>query len=79
MAKKTTLATAGNVLIPAYLALLEKGYAVRAEKTGMENELWFAENDSQSFIAEDPLLLFGLVCLWETRGENWQASDSEIE
>jgi len=31
------------------------------------------------FIAEDPLSLLGLVWIWETRGENWQASDSEIE
>jgi hypothetical protein len=77
---KTTIADAGNVLVPAYLALIQKGYSVSHEKLGSEKkELWIAENSSNRFVAEDPLLLLGLISLYETRGEKWQASDNEIE
>jgi hypothetical protein len=78
MAQKTTLAAAGNVLVPAYLALIQKGYAVRSENTGAGNEVWFAENDTHRFIADDPVTLVGLVALHETRGDDWQAPDEEI-
>jgi hypothetical protein len=77
---KTMIADAGNVLVPAYLALIQKGYSVSCEKLGSEEEdLWIAENSSNRFVAEDPLLLLGLITLYEIRGEKWQASDNEIE
>jgi hypothetical protein len=80
MSPKTTIATAGNTIIPAYLALLQKGYSISCEsRAGAAKELWVAEDASTRFIAEDPLLLLGLVGLYEIRGERWPATDSEIE
>src|SRR5262245_54935130 len=77
---KTTIADAGNVLVPAYLVIIQKGYSVAHEKLGYEEEeLWIAENPSNRFVAEDPLHLLGLITLYETRGEEWEASDNEIE
>jgi hypothetical protein len=72
------LTTAGNVLIPAYLALVEKGYSVRREGTG-DQERWHAEKADRHFLAEDPLYLLGLVALYETRGEDWRATDEQID
>ncbi|HTE20950.1 MAG TPA: hypothetical protein VK689_21505 [Armatimonadota bacterium] len=74
----STIVAAGNVLTPAYLALQQRGYAVRTEKTGTEDELWFAETEARRFVAGDPLSLLGLVAFYETRGDDWQATDEEI-
>lgn len=41
--------------------------------------VWIAERPDIKLIADDPLTLLGLVVLAETQGENWQASDAEIE
>lgn len=78
---KVVLAHAANVLVPAHLALLQKGFLLRyreAELPGAE-ELWYATKDDLVFSDEDPILLLGLITLYETRGENWQASDEEID
>jgi hypothetical protein len=76
--EKWTVATSGNVLVPAYLALQQRGYSVRREQRAEGEELWYAENDSHQFIAEDPVLLLGLVAMVETRGDSWYAADDEI-
>jgi len=77
-----TIASAGNVLVPAYLALVSKGYHVtrlNAAKGETETELWQATNGVSSFIAEDCLSLLGLVAIYETRGKAWKASNEEID
>jgi hypothetical protein len=76
-----TIATAGNVLVPAYLALLTKGYAVNRITLGNEDEPseWCATKGAYRFLAEDVLSLLGLVALHETRGDSWRASDAEID
>jgi hypothetical protein len=71
---KPTLASAGNTVVPAYLALLQRGLSVSC--TGA---YWMAEGPDHRFVAEDPLLLLALVALHETRGSEWQASDEEID
>ena len=58
----------------AYLTLVAKGYAVRSE-----GELLVATKGGDTFIAEDPILLLEVVSVGEFRGENWQATDAEIE
>ncbi|MFT3685319.1 MAG: hypothetical protein QM783_10405 [Phycisphaerales bacterium] len=72
---------AGNTLTPAYLCLVQKGYAV-TRTIGQTGEEWVAKRASDSgqdeYIAEDPLTLLALVCIGETRGDRWQASDEEI-
>jgi len=77
---KFTIANAGNVVVPAYLTLLAKGYTVRHEihpKTGCET--WYAENDSVRLIGEDPLALLGLAGIAEIRGNDWKALDDQIQ
>ncbi len=65
--------------MPAYLALLAKGYSVRWERKSKENELWYAERENGEFVAEGPIELLGLVAMYEVRGENWKATDKEID
>lgn len=78
MKQKLKIADAGNVAVPAYLVLQQKGYQVRCE-TEDSQETWFAENDTAELIAEDIVALLGLVALAEFRGHNWKASDGEID
>jgi hypothetical protein len=42
-------------------------------------DLMVAERDGSSFVAESPVPLLGLIALAEIRGENWQATDDEID
>jgi hypothetical protein len=71
------LTSAGNVIVPAYLTLLHKGYMVRQEVKD-ESEIWFAETEDRLFTAEDVLSLLGLVAIYEGRGEEWRADDEAI-
>jgi hypothetical protein len=73
------LNAAGNVVVPAYLALRAKGYVVRCERSSNESENWIAEGPLGRFGADDPISLLGVVGVAETRGVDWPASDSEIE
>ena len=73
------LNAAGNVVVPAYLTLLAKGYVVRCERSSNESEFWVAEGPLGRFGADDLITVLGVVGVAEARGENWSASDSEIE
>ena len=79
MSPKKILANAANTLVPAYLALQQKGYAVHCEQPGLAEEVWYAEIENHQFSAADPVSLLGLVALHESRGDGWQATDNEIE
>lgn len=65
---------AGNVVIPAYLTLKDKGYKV--ERIFCEPKdtitLWRATKGSNEFNASDPLTLLGVVAMAEHRGCEWQ-------
>lgn len=76
---KRQIVAAGNTIVPAYLALLQKGYRVRREETAGSTEWWRAEGPECILIAEDPETLLGLAAMYETRGPDWGASDAEIE
>jgi hypothetical protein len=75
---RLNIATAGNVVVPAFLALIKKGYTVTFKKDG-DVELWTAEGPLGRFIGEDPPLVLGLVALGETRNGDWKATDEEID
>lgn len=68
------LAAAANLLTPAYLTLLSKGYSVHPE-----GQFVVAVRGADRFMAEDPITLVGVVVIAEARGEEWQATDEEIE
>jgi hypothetical protein len=78
MGRKVTIATASNVLVPAYLVLRGKGYRI-TRVVEKKVETWRAVKPGVEFIAEDPLSLLGLVSLYEARGEAWRAEDAEID
>ena len=72
------LNAAGNVVVPAYLALLAKEYIVRRDRLSNELEKLIAGGRLGRFSADDPITLLGLVGVAETRGAEWRASDSDI-
>lgn len=77
MTGPVTISAAGNTMAPALASLRALGYVV--SRVVGESPLYRAENALCSFTAEDPLLLLGLVKLYELRGKSWQASDAELE
>lgn len=76
MSNQTVIASAGNVMPAAFAALRALGYAVALTSNG---RLCKAENGSLTLIAEDPVLLLGLAKLQEVRGNEWQATEAEVE
>ena len=46
MKPKLNICDAGNVVVPAYLALLYMGYDVKCENVGSDCETWIAESDT---------------------------------
>ncbi len=67
----------GNTKVPSYLTILKKGYGV---SLSIEDNMayWTADNGQLTFIANDLDKLLGIITMWEIRGENWKASQSEI-
>jgi hypothetical protein len=70
---------AGNTLVPAVLALESKGYCVSWTRQNDHDETWFAEGPLGRFLGDDPLELLGLIAMREIRGENWRATDGQID
>ena len=70
------ITAAGNTEVPAYLVLITKGYDV-SHIGGVDGDLWLARKDNDSFTADGPLLLLGLVAMAEGRGTDWRATDQE--
>jgi len=70
------LTAAGNTEIPALLALEKKGAEITCEK---ESNLWTAVYQMNTFIAESPLELLGLIEMYSVRGSEWEAKDTELE
>ena len=72
------LVAAGNTLVPAVLALESLGFKLMNDShSGVD--LFRAIRGDEEFLAEDPLMLLGLVKMVEIRGWNWCASDVEVE
>lgn len=72
------ISSAANTLAPAWLAIRHKGYDVSMLSSG-DNELCVAKKGEFEFVAEDTVLLLGLIAMYETRGKNWKATDAEID
>ena len=78
MSKPEHLKAAGNVEIPCLLALRSQGFSVSRKVLG-ESEEWTAERPDLVLTADDPLGLLGRASLRERRGQDWRASDEEID
>ena len=71
------IAAAGNVVVPAVLALESQGFAVTCNR-GESRETWTASRGDLQASGEDPVQVLGLVALLLSRGESWPASDGDI-
>ena len=69
------ITAAGNVEVPAYLTLIEKGYEVQWDG----GEYWTARKGENVFGGDGPIEVLGIVCMYENRGEDWKASDKAID
>ena len=65
---------AGNVEVPAYLVLVDKGYDVLFDG----KETWTASKEGSTFSGHGPIEVLGIVAVFESQGEDWQASDQAI-
>jgi hypothetical protein len=77
--EKLKIFGAGNVVVPAFLTLRQRGYSVRRMVREDGTARWIAENEEREFQSDDPVTLLALAAIGETRGEKWRASDQEIE
>lgn len=69
------ITAAGNTEVPAYLALVARGFNVSCD----HQAVWTATKGETGFLADSPLQLLGVVAMFESRGPQWQASDEQIE
>ena len=60
------IAMAGNVFVPAYLVLRDKGYTVTREESAEGEEVWLADGPLGKFDADNTVSLLGLVAMAET-------------
>lgn len=72
------ITAAGNTLIPAILALEQLGFDVSLREAGT-SKMFVATRGNESYSAEDPVTVLGLVKLVELKGQDWRASDSDID
>jgi hypothetical protein len=70
------LTATGNTVVPAILLIRQMGYSLMVNK---EKGYCFAEKNGNSFRADDPVMVLGLIKLYKMKGEHWNASDEEIE
>jgi len=71
------IATAGNTLVPALLVLEKLGFVIRIEAAEGAEQVR-ATRDDETYLADDPVSLLGLVKLIEERSWEWQPDDGEI-
>ncbi|HEY4082070.1 MAG TPA: hypothetical protein VGM81_15370 [Burkholderiaceae bacterium] len=74
MDRKTKIAAAGNVMPGALACLKSLGFDVSREE-----DSWRAESALCVFVADDPLMLLGLVKFHDMRGDDWRPSDAEVD
>lgn len=65
---------AANTVVPAVLALEACGF-----RLSQEGEYVVAVSEAGTFVAQDPVVLLGLVKLVEIRSWSWRPCDDEID
>jgi|KBSMisStandDraft_5_1062788.scaffolds.fasta_scaffold859674_1 hypothetical protein len=73
-----TISTAGNTVVPAFLALEGLGFTVSIERVA-GRDVFSASRGDETFSGEDPVSVLGLVKLVEARGWTWRANDADLE
>jgi hypothetical protein len=72
------ITNAGNVEVPAYLALQQLGFALEQKVHTEDSEFWIATKNGLSFSGSSTLEVLGLCLMRSTRGAEWKATDEEI-
>lgn len=72
------ITAAGNVEVPAYLALGQLGFEIERRILESGVEWWIARKHGDEFSAGSPLEILGLCLMRTTRGDAWKATDDEI-
>src|SRR5882757_7587104 len=71
MSESFCLADAGNTYNPALLVLRAHGFELDLKlKPGGPSD-WIATKGLRRFVGTDPLMLLGLVRVWEHFGDDW--------
>ena len=70
------IAAAGDTVVPALLALEALGFHV--EVSAGDDSVYRATRGDESYLADDPVTVLGLVKLVELRGWDWGASDADV-
>ena len=70
------LEAAGDTVIPAILLIRQMSYTFAYDK---EKGYCLASKGGNSFGADDPLMVLGLIKLFEVKGENWKVLDNDID
>jgi hypothetical protein len=73
-----SISTAGNTVAPTILALEGLGFVISIEHVGGQ-ELVRAVRGDETYVADDPVAVLGLVKLIEIRGWQWGAAEPELE
>ena len=72
---------AGNTEIPTLAAIRQRGYQIECwgqdDGAGGCDIQYDATKGDCSFSATSPEELLGLIAMWETRGDDWQAKTQE--
>ncbi|MFF1816974.1 hypothetical protein ACFVWG_06745 [Kribbella sp. NPDC058245] len=69
------IASAGNTVVPAVLALEAAGFRINELSGGLLE----AVSSEERYVAQDPVELLGLIKLIELRGWSWRATDAQID
>lgn len=72
-----SISAAGNTLVPAILALEALGFKVRM-KSYEDFDLCEASRGDETYVADDPMTVLGLIKLIEVRTWEWEATDEQI-
>lgn len=73
------ITAAGNVEVPAFLALKQLGFALERKLISATSEMWIATKGDYSLSAPSTLEILGLYTMRATRGTVWKATDVEID
>jgi chitodextrinase len=69
---------AGNTMVPAILALEQLGFGLSIRKTAA-GQTFVATRAEETYSADDPVTLLGLVKLIEMRSWEWRPTDTQVD
>ena len=72
------ISAAGNTVVPAILVLEKLGFTVFVERT-QAGEQFHAARGDETYTAEDPVMVLGLVRMVEVRSWEWRPTDPDLE